>query len=114
MFQLSRFQREAPVLKGQLPSSLFFLKYIVLRLFWLKCQIFFQVDHIFYKFDVKILAASNEIRCVRCSMVRKHCYNFRYFFYLFNLYLKLTKTSRMHIAGYLHKNIATQNIINEC
>ena len=27
----------------------------------------FQVDHIFYKLDVKILATSNEIRCVRCS-----------------------------------------------
>ena len=35
-------------------------------------------------------------------------------FYLFDLYLKLTKTSRIHIAWHLHKNIATQNIINEC
>ena len=33
---------------------------------------------------------------------------FLYFFYLFNLYLKLTKTSRINIAGHLHKNIATQ------
>ena len=42
------FEREAPGLKGQLPSSLFFLKCIVLRLFWLKRQTFFQVDHTFY------------------------------------------------------------------
>ena len=26
----------------------------------------FQVDHTFYKLDVKILAANNEIRCMRC------------------------------------------------
>ena len=32
----------------------------------------------------------------------------------YNLYLKLAKTSRIHIAGYLLKNIATQNIINDC
>ena len=67
MFQLSRYEREAFVLKGQLLPSLFFLKCIVMRLFWLKRQIFFQVDHTFYKLDMKILAASNEIRCVRCS-----------------------------------------------
>ena len=33
---------------------------------------------------------------------------FVYFFYLFNLCLKLTKTSRINIAGHLRKNIATQ------
>ena len=33
----------------------------------------FQVDHTFYKLDVKILAASNEIRCLRCS--RLTCYH---------------------------------------
>ena len=27
----------------------------------------FQVDHTFYKLDVKIFAANNEIRCVSCS-----------------------------------------------
>ena len=27
----------------------------------------FQVDHTFYKLDVKILAAINDIRCARCS-----------------------------------------------
>ena len=27
----------------------------------------FQVDHIFYKLNEKIVAASNEIRCMRCS-----------------------------------------------
>ena len=32
-------------------------------------------------------------------------------FYLTDLYLKLTKTSRIYIAGNLHKNIATQNIM---
>ena len=32
---------------------------------------------------------------------------------LFNLYLKSIKTGRIHIAGHLHKNTATQNIINE-
>ena len=36
------------------------------------------------------------------------------FFYLFNLYLQLTKTSRIYTAGHLRKNIATKNIINEC
>ena len=37
-------------------------------------------------------------------------FNFLLFIYLFNLYLKLTKTSRIHIAGHLHKNITTQSI----
>ena len=27
----------------------------------------FQVDHTFYKLDMEILTANNEIRCVRCS-----------------------------------------------
>ena len=38
---------------------------------------------------------------------------FIYLFILFNFCLKLTKTSRIHIPGHLHENIATQNIINE-
>ena len=40
MFQLFRFEREALVLKGQLPASRFVLKCIALRLSWLKRQIF--------------------------------------------------------------------------
>ena len=40
MFQLSCFEGEAPVVKGQLPSSRFFLKFPFLRLSWLKRQIF--------------------------------------------------------------------------
>ena len=40
MFQLSGFEREAPVLKGWLLSSRFFLKSPVSRLSWLKCQTF--------------------------------------------------------------------------
>ena len=39
---------------------------------------------------------------------------FIFLFISFNLYLKLTKTSRIYIAGQLHINIATQNVINEC
>ena len=71
MFQLSYFEWEASVLRGQLPSSLSFLKSLVLwwddwwswlgnvRYLWI-----FQVDHIFYKLDVKILTNNNKIRCV--------------------------------------------------
>ena len=70
MFQLSLFEREPHVLKGQLlPSSRFFLKSPVLRLSWLKCQIFmnFSSQSKFLQTRCEILAASNEIRCVRCS-----------------------------------------------
>ena len=63
MFQLSRFEREAPVLNGQLPSSRLFLKSSVLLLSWLKRQVFMNFSNL----DMKILAASNEISCVRCS-----------------------------------------------
>ena len=69
MFQLSRFEREAPVLRGQLLSSQPFLKSPVLRdtdSNVRDLQIF-QVDQTFYKLDVKILAANNEIRYVHCS-----------------------------------------------
>ena len=51
MPQLSRFEREAPVLIGQLSSSRFFQKSFEIK----------------KKLHVKILAATNEIRCVRCS-----------------------------------------------
>ena len=46
MFQLSRFERKAPVLKWQLPSSCFFLKSPVFRWFWLECQIFMNFKSI--------------------------------------------------------------------
>ena len=48
------------------------------------------------------------------SLIRGPFGDTLFIFILINLYLKLTKTSRMHIAGNLHENIATQNIINEC
>ena len=67
------------------------------------------------------------IRCHSLSFVVNRCTNlchslsldvfiylFIYLFILSELSLKLTKTSRIHIAEHLHKNIATQNIINEC
>ena len=56
MFQLFRFEQEASVLKGQLPSSRFFLKSDLYE--------FFKSITIF-TLDVKILAASNRFRCVR-------------------------------------------------
>lgn len=34
-----------------------------------------QVDHALYKYEVKILAASNEIRCVPCSEIRTYALN---------------------------------------
>ena len=40
MFRLSRFEREAPVLRGQLPSCRFFLNSPVFRWSWLVFQIF--------------------------------------------------------------------------
>ena len=40
MFQLSRFEREAPVFRRQLPPSHLFLKSPILRWSWLGCQIF--------------------------------------------------------------------------
>ena len=45
MFQLSRFEREAPVLNGQLPSSRLFLKSSVLLLSWLKRQVFMNFSN---------------------------------------------------------------------
>ena len=73
MSQLSRFERELPVLRGQLLSSWSFLKSPVLRWFWLECQIFMnfssrsQFLQVRCQRDVKILAANNEIRRVCCS-----------------------------------------------
>ena len=32
----------------------------------------FQIDHIFYKLDVKILAANNKIKCMPCSCPHLH------------------------------------------
>ena len=58
-----------------------------------------------YNSTIEVVSAVN-------SVVSK--YELCIIFYLFNLYLKLTKTSRIHITGHLHKNIATQNKINEC
>ena len=69
MFQLSRFEQEAPVLRGQLPSSRFFQKLP----FWddpgfnVRSLRVFQVDPTFCKLAVKILAACNEIHCVSLS-----------------------------------------------
>ena len=40
MFQLSRSEQVAPVLRGEFLSSCFFLKSSVLRWSWLECQIF--------------------------------------------------------------------------
>ena len=34
-----------------------------------------QVDHPFYKYEVKILAATNEVRCVRCSEIGTYVLN---------------------------------------
>ena len=69
MFQLSRFEPEASVLKGQITSSRFFLKSLVLRYldFSVRYLQIFQVDHTFCKPELKILAICNKIRCVRCS-----------------------------------------------
>ena len=63
----SRFEQEAPVLRGRPPVSSWNL------LFWddpglnVKHLWIFQVDHTFYKLHVKILATSNKITCVHCS-----------------------------------------------
>ena len=67
-FQLSRFEREAPVLRGQLPSSRFFLKSPVLKWSWLECLIFmsFSSQLHFSQTRCKNLGYSNKIRCVRC------------------------------------------------
>ena len=69
LFQHSRFHGEAPVLRGQLPPSRFFLK----SPFWddpglnVTCSWNFQVDHKFYKLHLKFLATINKIRCRSCS-----------------------------------------------
>ena len=51
------------------PSNVSFCDYpgLNVRLLWT-----FQVDHTFYKLDVKIVAASNEIRFVRCSRLTSY------------------------------------------
>ena len=61
MFQLSRFERKAPVLLF-LPE----ISGFEMILAWMSNIYEFQVGHAFHKLDVKILA-SNEIRCVSCS-----------------------------------------------
>ena len=53
MFQPSRFEREAPVIRGQLPFSRFFLKSPVMIMALLSdISEFFQVDLTFYKLDM--------------------------------------------------------------
>ena len=56
------FQRAAPSSRLLLKIPFWDDPGLNVRYLWI-----FQVDHIFYKLDVKILATSNEIRCVRCS-----------------------------------------------
>ena len=69
MFQLFRFEREAPFWKdtSRPPGPSWNLPLwdnpgLNFRYLWI-----FQVDTLFYKLDVKILAAKNEIRCVSSS-----------------------------------------------
>ena len=74
MFRLSRFQPDwegssrPPVSFWNLPFWVDpCMAYLSRSWSLLECQIFMnfsQVDHTFYKFEVKPLAASNEIRCV--------------------------------------------------
>ena len=73
MFQLSRFERVAPV--SRFCSNLPFRDYpgLIVRSLW-----DFQVNHNFYKPDVKILAANDKFRFVRCS--RQPTYHKQYFF----------------------------------
>ena len=55
-------------LRGQLPSSCFFLKSPVLSRSWLECQIFTNSSRShFSQTRCEILATSNGIRCVCCS-----------------------------------------------
>ena len=74
MLQLSRFDREAPVLRRQLQSSRPPVSSWNLRL-WDDLSLnvrplwTFQVDHTFYRFSVKILVASNKIRYACCSQL---------------------------------------------
>ena len=69
MFQLSRFEQVAPVLRGEFLPSCFFLKSPVLRWSWVECQILFilQVSLTFYKLTVKTLAVSKLGGCRCCS-----------------------------------------------
>ena len=60
MFQLSRFERRAPFLPV-LPE----ISRCEMILAWMSD--IDEVDHTFYKLDVKILAAINDIRRARCS-----------------------------------------------
>ena len=72
MFPLPCLEREAPVLRrtaAVLPILPEISRFEMIMA-WMSNIYYlwiFQVDHTFYKLDLKIWAANNEIRCVHCS-----------------------------------------------